>query len=236
MLKLVHSQTHSIQDDPSTSEDGKTTPSKLRQPQLRLVVSNPDPVRFQATPIIKELGFSSPFTVTLRQKGPYLYEMGLYDLAHDLNCDLILEVRQPQDVAGDGIVVCHFPFICGEALNSLIEEDDTLYGIIMIQFQMKILEQLFLFCATHNAPRMVIYTDDDQAKSLGIYDDFLAYKDQTLSSRGEKIEMIIPTDTQTFDEWVDFMEDVSVKFRQTLWQDQRFNLAIKNYLKKHPLG
>ena len=106
--------------------------------------------------------------------------------------------------------------LADEELYEFVEEDETLYGSLMIQFQMKILEQLFLFCSIHYASTLVVYTDDDQAEALGIYQDFLSYKAQTLTHNGEKTEMVIPVDRKTFEVWIDFMDQINRKFQQSL--------------------
>jgi hypothetical protein len=171
------------------------------------------------------------FTTEVRRNGPGLYEMALQNPSHYLKCDLFLEVEDSnQDYEGK-VVICHFPNLNGQELNAFVEENETLYGALMIQFQMKILEQLFLFCANHYASTLVIFADDAQADDLGIYEDFLAYQDQTLTSRGEKTEMAIPADKQTFDAWINFMQETTVGFHQTLWHDQKINPIIRRYLK-----
>jgi hypothetical protein len=70
-----------------------------------------------------------------------------------------------------------------------------------------------------------------QAEKLGIYYDFLTYYDQTLTVQGEKTEMVMPADQTTFDAWVDFMEVVTLRLRQTLWREQKTNLAIQHCLR-----
>jgi hypothetical protein len=73
--------------------------------------------------------------------------------------------------------------------------------------------------------------DDAQAEGFGILQDFLAYCDETLTENGEQTEMVIPTDREAFDKWYGFMTEMSLKFEQDLWREQRFNPAIRNYLK-----
>jgi hypothetical protein len=80
-----------------------------------------------------------------------------------------------------------------------------------------------------------IFADDDQANKLEIYRDFLSHKNPTVVSRSEKTEMTIPADPQTFDAWLGFMEDTTIKFRQTLWKGQKTNPAIQHYLRLQDL-
>jgi hypothetical protein len=232
MVKLISSQTHPFQEPEEDTPD--KSHSKIARPDLKLVVSNPDPVRTappQETPASKDENIPSSFMAVVRVKGPYLYEMTIQDPFHHLKCNLILEVEEVLDETDSGSVICHFPAISDEGLNRFVEEDDTLYGMFMIQFQIRILEQLFLFCATHYASELVIFVDDDQAEALGVYQDFLTYKDQTLTHKGEKTEMVIPADRETFDAWIDFMDEINRKFQQSLWCEQKTNPAIKRYLK-----
>lgn len=202
---------------------------------LKLIVSNTEPSSETFCQSKPPPNNGAPFASEVWLKGPYLYLMVTQDPSHYLGCELVLEVEESHEKYGEGTVICHFPKIAVEQFRSYIDEDDTLYGIIMIQFQMKILEQLFLFCATHYASKLIIYTDDTQADELEIYQNFLTYESQTLTQNGEQTEMIIPADPQTFKDWIDFMDRVTLKLRQTLWQDQRTNFAIRQYLKTHPL-
>jgi hypothetical protein len=174
---------------------------------------------------------NASFSAKVCVKGSGLYEMALQDPSHHLKCDLFLEVEDSNQEYEGKVVICHFPNLAGEMLSDFVEEDETLYGGLMIQFQMKILEQLFLFCATHYAATLVIFADDAQADDLGIYEDFLAYQDQTLTSRGEKTEMVIPTNQQNFEAWRGFMRKTTADFQQTLWHDQNISPVIRRYLK-----
>lgn len=237
MVKLVHSQTHSIPElDKDNSPDKNF--SKVARPTLKIVVSNPDPVGVaapsQETPSAKNLDAPSSFTVEVRMKGPYLYEMAIHDPFHYLKGDFMLEVEEARGEGGSGSVICHFPTLSDEALNGFVEEDETLYGMLMIQFQMQVLEQLLLFCATHCASTLIIFADDAQADALGVYRDFLTYKDQTLTRKGEKTEMAIPANREAFDAWIDFMDQVNRKFQRSLWHEQKANPVIRKYLKNSP--
>lgn len=183
------------------------------------------------------------FTSEVYRRGPYLYGMVIRDAKHFLACDLTLEIhdKEPEsefykDEPNGGVlasreIICHFPHIGDKRFQELIENDETLHGILMVVFQMRILEQLLLFCATHQAATLVIFADDAQAEELEIYRDFLVSREEVLTPAGEKTEMILPADRKTFDAWIDFMGDITTQFRQTLWQAQKTNPAIKKYLK-----
>jgi len=197
-----------------------------KKPHLKLVVSNPTLI--QDAPVSSHPPSSKPtFTTKVQKRGISLYEMNIQDPFHKLECDLILEVERDD---GETTVVCHFPSILNES-HKLLDEDETLYGIIMLQFQMNVLEQLFLFCTTHEASQSTIYMDDDQAEGFGILQDFLIYCDETLTENGEKTEMLIPTDQESFTKWQNFMEKTNLTIEKDLWREQRSNRAIRHYLK-----
>lgn len=202
-----------------------TNPFQEKRPLLRLIVSNPYPQQ-NMTPEHK-LWLNNHTMCNIQSKAPYLYEMILEDLSHYLRCALALEVNS-------GAVICHFPVIDDEELLELVEEDDTLYSIIILQFHMKILDQLLLFCLNQNALTLIIFADDVQTDTFGIYHNFLI--DKNLTSPNGKTEIVIPVHSKAYEAWIDFKEDIDLMFRQTLWQSQRFNLAIREYLKTHPLA
>jgi hypothetical protein len=199
---------------------------------LKLVVSNPTPFTETTDSQVPTYNISShAFTAKVHEKGNYIYEMTLWDPSHYLACDVFLEITEGNQKNKGRTVICHFPTVNDEELNDFVEKDDTLYGAFMVQFQMKIFEQLFLFCFTHNASTLVIFADDDQSNALGVYHDFLAYEDRTLTSNGTKTKIVIPVNQETFNAWVAFMEEATVEFQQTLWRQQKTNPVIRRYLK-----
>lgn len=226
-----------IDDQPIKAQYKTLVSSEKTNASLELVVSNPNPSQEPSSSQTTSNSQIKPsFMAEVQLRGPNLYSLLARDPSHYLECELILETEERDlDSLEPGAVICHFPNISDEKLQDHIWLDDTLYGIIMIQFQIKLLEQLLLFCATHYASKLMIFADDVQADALGVYQDFLTYKDQTLTYKGEKTEMVIPADQATFDAWVDFMERITIDFRQTLWREQRSNPFIRQYLKNHPL-
>jgi hypothetical protein len=185
-------------------------------------------------PIEEEPIIRTPFQAKVTSKGPNLYEMEATDLSHYLSCSLILEVEQNKK--NNGEVICHFPEISAEQLNTFIWEDDTLYAITMIQFQMRVLKELFQFCINHYADRLVIYLNEDQAEDFEIYQDFLLYEDEIQTKETDMTKMVFPADIDTYEDWLDFMNQAILRFQQTLWQHQRKNPAIRHYLTSHPFA
>ncbi len=177
------------------------------------------------------------FRAEVHVKGNNLYVMEAQDLAHFLACELVLEIQESASNLKDSRdVICHFPKITDEQFRKFVWDDNTLYEILKGVFQMKIMEQLLAFCVTYHAANLVIFADDDQANELGIYRDFLSHRNQALASKSEKAEIIITAGSETFDAWLEFMEDITIKFRQTLWKGQKTNPAIQHYLKTRDLG
>lgn len=207
----------------------KPSRSQNTAPKLTLVVSNPAPVPKAHAPS-SFTSLNPEFTAKVQKRGDQLYEMNIQAPFHDLRCDLILEIERE---GSETTVVCHFPNILSES-NKFLDEDESLYGIIAVQFQMKVLEQLFLFCTSHDASQLTIYMDDDQAEGFGILQNFLIHCEETLTENGEKTEMVISTDLEDFHKWRNFMEKTNLTLEQDLWREQRSNPAIRRYLKERP--
>jgi hypothetical protein len=227
-------------DQNSNSQDNDRVVSPKKEPHLKLVVSNPAPVEekpFSPFILARPMeGFSATVkTVCIKDSPLILYEMMAKDPSHYLECELALEVEEGLDDDEEGKVICHFPPIDDALLNKLVMEDETLYSFILIQFQMKVMEQLLLFCSDQCASQLTIYMDDDQAEKFGIYESFLVRQDKIVTVNGEQqTEMVMPADQETFDVWVDFMDQTRQNFQQTLWKDKKINPVIPFYLKSDP--
>ena len=208
------------------------------------------PVKFvPVTPFIEDIlpatnkNTQPSFMAEIHQKGSSVYTMMAEDPAHFLACELILEIEGGEGGSSESVseasvsknVVCHFPRIADERLKKLIWEDPTLYRILMRIFQMKIMEQLLLFCAYHQASKLVIFTDGTQSDEFAIYKDFLTFQGQVTPTKQENAGIIMPADQKTLESWADFMEGIMIQFRQTLWREQKRNPAIQYYLKSRDL-
>jgi hypothetical protein len=204
--------------------------SKKTAPKLKLVVSNPPPAQ-QKPPLSQCAASKGGVTVNIKKRGLDFYEMTIQDPSHDLECDLTLEIEGDLARPASRSVICHFPAILLQEGNQLMGADELLYGLVMVQFQMTILEHLLLFCAKHDASHLVIYMDDDQVEGFEIYEDFLIHQDPTWTKNGEQTEMVIPTNRETINEWMVFMAATTLGFEQELWREQRSNPVIRHYLK-----
>ncbi len=234
--KTFSAETTTNKDKPSLLEINAPT---KKPSHLKLVASNPTPV--EETPFPPFLlarpteGFSAEVShVPVKNTPLTLFEMTIKDPSHYLACTLALELEEGLEEDEEGKVICHFPPIQDEPLNKLVMEDETLFGLILVQFQMRVMEQLLLFCSEQCASELTLYMDHDQAEKFGIYESFRTHQGKALTFNGEQTEMVMPADPETFDAWVDFMDKTSRDFRQTLWKDQKENPVIRFYLKSDP--
>ncbi|MCE3230495.1 MAG: hypothetical protein K0R52_423 [Alphaproteobacteria bacterium] len=223
MVKRIHTP-------PPSTQHKKPPRSKKKAPKLKLVVSNPPPAQEKALPS-QPASSKGGVTVNIKKRGLDFYEMTIQDLSHALECDLTLEIEGELAQPASRNVICHFPAILLQEGNRLMREDELLYGLVMVQFQMEILEHLLRFCAKQGASHLIIYIDDDQVEGFGIYQDFLVHQDPTLTKNGEQTELVIPTNKETIDKWMVFMKATTLGFEQELWCEQRSNPVIRQYLK-----
>ena len=98
-------------------------------------------------------------------------------------------------------------------------------------FHLRIMKQLLSFCLDHQAARLSVFADDAQASDLEVYRMFLSYSSQTPTARGEGTGVVIPTDREAFDRWMEFMAKADIKCQQALWRKRKGNPAIENYLR-----
>lgn len=203
---------------------------------LKLIVSQPksNPKILSVADDVVSNTHREPFHVNVLSKGPLLFVMTAQDPSHFLSCELILEVVHSPNNNNPTFVVCHFPEIQDDDLYKFIDQDEMLLGLTMIQFQIKILEELYNFSLTHHASNLVIYTDNNSGDDLGIYREFLTTLNETTAKMNTFSEIIFPVCEETNTKRASFMDMVSLKLRQALWQEQRSNYAVKKYLKSHP--
>jgi hypothetical protein len=125
-----------------------------------------------------------------------------------------------------------------QKFNAKVGFDAYLQGVVIFQFQLKILEQLLLFCGEKASVNLILTVNDanlDYLDYLDIYSRFITSAKKVTSAKEEQTESVIPTDVETYEEVVDFMNEVEKQFRKTLWREQTVNLAFREYLKGHAL-
>ena len=106
----------------------------------------------------------------------------------------------------------------------------------MVQFQLKILEQLLLFCEEKDAVNLTLTFNETDLDYLEIYRRFFAFEEEVTTARGVQTKIVIQADVETYDDVIDFMDDVDTDLRQTLWHGQRMNPVFRKYLIDHSLS
>jgi hypothetical protein len=176
---------------------------------------------------------------------PNLYIFRAEDCGHELLCEMTLELKETfvnfEDEGEEvgylaAVVTCNFPSISVQKFNAKVGFDAYLQGVVMFQFQLKILEQLLLFCEEKDATTLVLTINDANLDYLDIYSRFIASARKVTTTKGEETEIIISTDVEIYDNIIDFMDKIEKSFRKTLWREQTVNLAFREYLKEYALS
>jgi hypothetical protein len=101
------------------------------------------------------------------------------------------------------------------------------------QFQLNLLEQLLLFCDEKEAVKLVLNVYNAELDYLEIYSRFFVAEERVVTEQGERTQVTIPTDVHTYDEIIDFMDELGQNFRKVLWREQNNNPIIRQYLQRH---
>ena len=194
----------------------------------------------------KIVALSDSFLVHIQEFSPNLHVFMARDYTHELLCKMTLEVKEifvslEEEGESGGylapIVACSFPPISLQKLNEKTSFDGYLQELLMGQFQLKILEQILLFCEQKDAANLMLTLNDTVNDAdldyLKFYRRFLVSEEQVTTARGEETQIIIPTDMDTYDSVVDFMDKIDREFRCALWRGQSINPAFREYLKSY---
>jgi len=185
---------------------------------------------------------SDSFLVHTQEFSPNLHVFRATDRDRALRCEMVLEVKESlvilekDDEEGAylaKVVSCSLPGISLEKLNEKTGFDSYIQGILMLQFQLKILEQLLLFCEQQGAVSIILILHDDMLDYFEIYSRFFVMEERMATPRGEQTRIEIPTDADTQNEIIDFMDDLEKDFRKILWREQKANPAFRDYLKSY---
>jgi len=189
---------------------------------------------------------SNSFLVHIQEFSPNLHIFMAKDYTHELLCEMALEVKEifislEEEGESGGylasVVACSFPPISLQKLNEKTSFDGYLQELLMGQFQLKILEQLLLFCEQKDAAHLLLTLNDPVNEAdldyLKFYRRFLISEEQVTTSRGEETQIMIPTDVGTYDNVIDFMDKIDREFRSALWRGQSINPAFRAYLVNH---
>jgi hypothetical protein len=187
---IYHTLNYDVLREMSSAKPMPTSPfigSILGEPVLDMG-SNFDPAANE------NINIQSSFLVRIHKSAPDVYVMEVQDSPPFLMSELLLELEarpekveyqlpiedlshkgaQHKEEANETMpgglpskdLICHFPKIGDVELKAFVWGDTTLYKIVMVTFQMNILEEIFSFCETHKASRMVIFADN--VDELGI--------------------------------------------------------------------
>jgi hypothetical protein len=210
---------------------------------LYLVPKTPAPQPSSSEELFPQIKATHPgFVSEITQISSRRYAFAAQDASHGLRCSFVLEVQDVLDAQDETIpaedrvipqVVGNFPVIDGEALVDEVWGDDYLQGILTIQFYLKVLEALILFCEDKSTGGLTLTVEESYFDLVEIYEDFITAQTQVITEEGEKTQIVIPTNVGVYDKLIDFMDQFNRDFNRTLWRDQRQNPAIRHYLKSH---
>ena len=213
---------------------------------LRLITKNSPPTYEQFTPQYNEkktpqfnCSIKEPFLFDFREISPGIYIARFRDSFHELACEITLELKSVLTLSGDHredgyfepVLAGDFPYIETQRLQKKVLGNDYLHHMTLLQFQLKILEQILLFCDEKDASSLILNFNEANLDYLEIYDQFITSQDETISDRGEQTEAVIATDVTIYDELIDFIDKVDRDFQRTLWREQRNNPILRQYLK-----
>jgi hypothetical protein len=146
-----------------------------------------------------------------------------------------LEINNYEDGEGleSGIVVCHFPDIATEDLDELVGEDEDIHAMILMQFQLKILKQILLFCNDHGNALTALIEAEDMASGhiLAVYEKLTAYKNKVPTATGTKTQMLISATQGTFEKLDNLSDAINHELQKMLWENKGLNPAIWEYLR-----
>ena len=197
---------------------------------------NAFPQRLEA----KSAFLHTEFLVHIQEFSPNLHAFMFKDNIHELLCEMVLEVKETllfmNERGGKAshlapVVACNFPSISLEKLNKKKSLGTHLQEMIMHQFQLKVLEKLLLFCDRQGATSLNLMIKDKNLNYLKAYSHFTVSEKQVITPKGQYMQIVIPTNEETYDKVLDFMEQLEQQFRYALWRRQRYNPAIRQYLK-----
>lgn len=165
------------------------------------------------------------FLADFQEFSPNLYVVRATEIYHELTLEMILELKErfvyskgeaEEEVYLAPIIACTLPRIDVQKFNEKACQDACFQEILMIQFQLKVLEQLFLFCEEKAAVNLILTMSDSNLDYLEMYRDFFISEEQVITARGEHTEVVIPTDMETYNKVIDFMDQVDKYVCQTL--------------------
>lgn len=212
---------------------------------IKLVVNNDskDPSE-EPEELDKKLTFIDPlsqdsFFADFQRFSPKLFVFRAKDHKHELSCEMVLELKETlvplenEESYFAPLIACNLPDINVQKFQARIGNDEYLQGILMFLFQLKILEQLFLFCEEKDAINLTMTIRHNNVDYLEIYRQFFISEEQVETPKGMQTQIVIPMTIEFYDHLLDFIDEIEKDFYQVLWHDQRTNSVIRQYLKYH---
>ncbi len=185
---------------------------------------------------------SNSFLVHIQEFSQNLHVFTAKDYAHELLCQMVLEVkeillpmneREEKSTNLAPVVACNFPSINLEKLNEKKIFGTHIQGMLMCQFQLKVLEQLLLFCDKQGATNLILMIKDKNLAYLKTYSRFTISEKQVITPKGQYMQIVIPKNAGIYNKVLGSMEQLDKQFRYTLWRRQRYNPAIRGYLRSN---
>lgn len=227
-----------LSDSEFSLDQEKSSPSKWkRPPYLKLVVSNPPPAEKKKP--FQDLEPNAGFTARIQKMRHAHYVLMARDPFHFLDCEIPLEICDDADEELEPkAIVCHFPDIFTEDLNELVEEDETLQGMVLVQFQMKILKKILSFAIKRGAPSLFIHINHtSEGHALKVYNSLITHEHKipaTNTVDGTKTQLVIPINRETFGKFTRLADEVNRDFRYMLWEEHSRVPFIREYLLANP--
>lgn len=211
---------------------------------IKITINNPISSNRNTLPQAFEpklTSFTHSFLVHFKEFSSSLYAFVAKDYAHELFCEMTLEVKEIFVNWGEAgreggyltpVVVCSFPAINLEKLNEKIGFDSYLQGILVCRFYLKILEHLLLFCEEKSVSKLVLTVNNSELVYLEIFSFFFASLEEQINiEKDEQRQIAVPVNIHTYDIITDFMDEIDRDLRKILWREENIHPAFRADLK-----
>jgi hypothetical protein len=221
------------------------------QTMLKLIINNSDPaskgaLSRQSANVHNNYKTCQKETLLFdcREISSNLYIFMARDLDHELACEMTLELTEGFAPAADGIheedyivpiLTCNSLSIDVSRFNEKVCWDAYLQAMLLLQFQLKILEELLLFCEEKDVVTIMLTLNDTEEDDIEVFQRFSLSSERVITPNGEQAKIVIQAGTKTYDSIIDFIDEINRNFHQALWRNQKTNAAFRNYIKGHSL-
>lgn len=178
------------------------------------------------------------FHFGFREISPRLFSFKSEDPDHDLKCAFLVEIQEVFDPGDERILetdsltpmaICNFPPVDEYDLYDRVRGDEFLHGMLLIQFYLKVLDALITLCADKGANGLILRIPDLDV--VEIYRPFIVAEMEVLMETREYTQIVVSTQIETYDDLIEAMDEIKQDFYQTLWNQQKVNPTIRQYLK-----